>query len=211
MKYLLCALVGYALGCISPSWMVSKLKHTDIQKSGTKNLGTTNTFIHFGKGWGSLVLFCDMSKAFLSVKLCGWLFPEFVLAGVVAGCMAVIGHIFPFYNHFRGGKGIASFGGFILATDIRCFLFLLIVGCILSLIFNYGCSISFTAAALFPFLYSAKIGSRLAFIFLVACSTVIICKHIENIKKIRTGEERKIREFIKKYVFGGSRSHGELR
>lgn len=75
MEYLLCALVGYGLGCISPSWMISQIKHTDIQKSGTGNLGTTNAFIHFGKGWGSLVLNCDMAKAFLAVKLCVWLFP----------------------------------------------------------------------------------------------------------------------------------------
>lgn len=210
MEYLLCALVGYGLGCISPSWMISKVKHTDIQKSGTGNLGTTNTFIHFGKGWGSLVLICDMAKAFLAVKLCAWLFPGFTLAGVIAGCMAVIGHIFPFYNHFRGGKGIASFAGFVLAVDIWCFLLLLVVGCILSLIFNYGCSISFSAAALFPFLYSAKIGSGLAFLFLAVCSVVIICKHIDNIRKIRAGEERKIREFLKKYIFGRSQSYGKL-
>lgn len=150
MEYLLCALVGYGLGCISPSWMISQIKHTDIQKSGTGNLGTTNAFIHFGKGWGSLVLICDMAKAFLAVKLCVWLFPGFALAGVIAGCMAVIGHIFPFYNHFRGGKGIASFGGFILA----------------------------------------------------ACSVVIICKHIDNIRKIRAGEERnfqKVRKGVRRF------------
>lgn len=210
MEYLLCALVGYGLGCISPSWMIAKIKHKDIQKSGTRNLGTTNAFIHFGKGLGSLVLVFDMAKAFLAVKLCGWLFPGFALAGVVAGCMAVIGHIFPFYNHFRGGKGIASFGGFILAMDIWCFLILLVVGCILSMIFNYGCSISFSAAALFPFLYGIGTGSGSAFVILAACSAVIIYKHVDNIRKIRAGEEMKIREFLKKHILGRGGSYGEL-
>lgn len=201
MEYIFCALIGYGFGCVNPSWFISKAKKKDIRKSGTGNLGTTNTFIHFGKGWGSLVLVFDMAKAFLAVRLCGWMFPKFPLAVVVAGVMAVMGHIFPFYTGFHGGKGIASFGGFVLAVDIKCFLFLLVIGCILALIFNYGCSISFSAALMFPFLYVGKTGNVIGFMLLMVCSAVIACKHIGNIRKIKAGEEMQVRTFLATYIF----------
>ncbi len=72
-------------------------------QSGTGNLGTTNAFIHFGKGWGLFVLAFDMGKAITAVKLCEWLFPGMILTGIAAGCFAVIGHMFPVYTNFRSG------------------------------------------------------------------------------------------------------------
>ena len=205
MEYMICALFGYLFGCISPSWLVSRIKATDIRQSGTGNLGTTNVFIHFGKVWGCLVMFCDIGKAFTAVRLCGWLFPNLPLAVVIAGTMAVMGHIFPFYTGFHGGKGIACFAGFILAVDAGYFLLLLAVGCVLALLFNYGCSISFSAALLFPVLYAGKTGSFAAFLILALCSLVIIYKHMDNIRKIKAGEEMQIRTFLQVYVFGKER------
>lgn len=114
----------------------------------------------------SAVLLFDMFKAFAAVWLCRALFPEMELASVIAGSMAVIGHIFPFYLHFKGGKGIASLTGFILAADWKCFLFLLIVGCIAAVIVNYGCAISFSAASLFPVICLVKLQSVAAFAIL---------------------------------------------
>lgn len=207
MEYLICGCIGYGLGCLNPAYFISKWKHEDIRKKGTGNLGTTNTFINFGKGWGVLVLLVDMLKAFAAVKICGALFPGIILAEAVAGCMAVIGHIFPFYTKFQGGKGIASFGGFVLSVDWRLFLLLLLVGCIAAFIVNYGCGISFAAATLFPFLYAYELQSGAAFLLLSACSAVIICKHIDNIRKIRVGKEIPIRKFLKGYIL--RRSKGE--
>lgn len=117
MEYFICCFIGYGLGCMNPAYFISLLKHKDIRNSGTGNLGTTNTFMNFGKACGCAVLLFDMFKAFAAVWLCRALFPEMELASVMAGSMAVIGHIFPFYLHFKGGKGIASLAGFILATD----------------------------------------------------------------------------------------------
>lgn len=200
MEYFICGCIGYGLGCLNPAYFISKWKHKDIRNTGTGNLGTTNTFINFGKGWGCLVLLFDMMKAFLSVKLCGWLFPELMLAGVVAGCLAVIGHIFPFYTGFHGGKGIASFAGFVLSVDVLLFLALLAIGCIVAVLINYGCGISFAASVLFPFIYSYKLQSAAAFIILSVCSAVIIYKHIDNVRKIKAGEEMPIHQFLRNYV-----------
>lgn len=201
IEYIICAVIGYGLGTFNPTYLISRMKNKDIRKSGTGNLGTTNAFINFGKGWGSFVLICDMIKAIVAVKVCVWLFPGLALAGVLAGCMAVIGHIYPFYVGFKGGKGVACFGGLILAVDIKYFFILLAVGCCMALIFNYGCSISFSAAVLFPILYAGRVHSVAAFFLLMVCSGIIMYKHIDNIKKIKAGKEIPIREFLKKHIF----------
>lgn len=95
---MICVCIGYGFGAVNPAYLISKWKHQDIRNSGTGNLGTTNAFINFGKGWGFVVMLVDMLKAFLAVGLCRCLFPELALAGTVAGSMAVIGHIYPFYT-----------------------------------------------------------------------------------------------------------------
>lgn len=202
MEYFICCFIGYGLGCVNPAYFISLLKHKDIRNSGTGNLGTTNTFMNFGKACGCAVLLFDMFKAFAAVWLCRALFPEMELASVMARSMAVIGHIFPFYLHFKGGKGIASLTGFILATDGKCFLFLLIVGCIAAVIVNYGCAISFSAASLFPVICSVKLQSVAAFAILTVCSMAIVHKHMDNIQKIRAHKEMPIRQFLGNYIFG---------
>ena len=104
MDYIISVFLGYGLGCLNPAWFISRAKHIDIRKRGTGNPGTTNAFINLGKGWGLIVLVCDLCKAYAAVKVCQRLFPESALVGVVAGCAAVMGHIFPFYLKFHGGK-----------------------------------------------------------------------------------------------------------
>jgi glycerol-3-phosphate acyltransferase PlsY len=203
MEYVFCAMIGYGLGSINPSYLLSKLKHRDIRKYGTGNLGATNTFINFGRVWGGVVLSLDILKAFLAVAICQYLFPELLLTGSIAGTAAVLGHIFPVYLRLQGGKGIASLAGFILAADWRYFIFLLLVGSVLTLIFNYGCCISFSAALLFPYLYAYKVHSIPCFFILAFCSIAIIYKHLDNIRKIRDGKELPIREFLWKYIMKG--------
>lgn len=201
MEYFISTLIGYGLGCLNPTYFISIAKHIDIHKKGTGNPGTTNAFINFGKGWGIFVLFIDILKAFVAVKVCQYMFPSVRLVGIVAGCSAVLGHIFPFYMKFKGGKGIASLFGFVLAVDWKLFVILLVIGGILMLIFNYRCSLSFSTAILFPILCAAKMNSFAAFLILVVCSVAISYKHIENIKKIKAGEEMPIRTFLCCHIF----------
>lgn len=199
----ICTCIGYLLGTFNLAYLISKRKHRDITKSGTGNLGTTNTFMNFGKLYGVLVLICDMGKAVLAVLVCRYIFPDFLLGQIVGGSMAVVGHVFPFYNKFKGGKGVASFGGLILILDWKLFIAILIVGCIAALVFNYGCCISFSAAVLFPVLYGLKIQSIEIFMVLIVCGGVLAFRHMENIKKIKDGEEMPIRIFLLEHVLGG--------
>ena len=200
MYYLACAGLGYLLGSISPSYILSKVKNIDIRKDGTKNLGASNTFMHFGTFWGVFVMLFDIFKAFAAIKLCAFLFHEIPYAGLVAGSASVLGHNYPFYLKFKGGKGLARFGGFVLGVSPLLFLILLILCLIIAFILNYGCTMALSATVLFPIMVGIKYRSVAAFIIAAVCSASVFYKHTENIKRIKAGEETKFSVFIKKYV-----------
>lgn len=201
MELIFSACIGYGLGCLSPSYFLSKLKKKNLREHGSGNLGATNAFLHLGKKAGILIMIFDILKAVLAVKICQMLFPRYLLAGIIGGFMSVVGHVFPFYLEFKGGKGLACFGGFVLATDWKWFLILLTLGIILALIFNYGCVIPFSAASIYPFANWYKTHSIPSFLVLLMCSMVVFYKHIDNIKKIRAGEELEVRTFLKTKLF----------
>lgn len=201
MEYIVCAVLGYLIGAVNPSYILSKRKNIDLKKRGTRNLGATNTYMTMGKAYGTFVLLFDIMKAFLVVKVAIIVFPGVVLAGAVAGTAVIMGHIFPFYINFKGGKGVASLGGLVLALDWKCFILLLLTGLLLAVIFNWGCAISFSAAFLFPFLYAIKIHSPAIFLVLAVGSICVIYKHLENIRRIKEGREQPVRDFLKNHIF----------
>ena len=109
-------IIGYLLGCFNLAFIISKVKKIDLQNTGSKNLGASNTFITVGKGLGVLVGACDIFKCTLVVILVRVLFPEMDYLPYIAGVACVLGHMFPFYLKFKGGKGIASTGGVAIAV-----------------------------------------------------------------------------------------------
>ena len=200
MDYVFSSLIGYALGCISPSYILSRAKNVDIRKSGTKNLGASNTFIHFGRFWGIFVMLFDILKAFFAVKICALLFPRTVYGGLAAGCAAVIGHNYPAFLKFKGGKGLASFAGLVLGISPMMFLSLLILSLTIALIINYGCVVALAASVLFPIIVGIHYGSPIPLLIALICSVSVFYKHSKNIGRIKRGEEIKLTHFIKRYV-----------
>lgn len=201
MKIVICLLLGYLLGSLNPAALLAKLKKVNLRESGTKNLGASNTLLVMGKGYGAIVMVLDILKAFLSAKIANILLPELAIAGLVAGLGAVIGHVFPFYMHFQGGKGLASFGGMVMAFDPLMFLTLLILGLILMLVVNYSFVMPMTAAALFPIFVALKTKSISATLIAGIASVFVIVKHWSNIGKAKRGEETKIRDVVKTKIF----------
>lgn len=201
MGYVVCLLIGYGLGCINPAYIIARFLHIDLQKTGTQNLGTTNVFLSLGKGYGILTLIIDVLKGFLSVKLCQCFFPDLLFADLLGGFAAVIGHIFPIYLCFKGGKGLATLIGFMLANDWKSALFILLLGGLMALIFNYGCFLSFTSAILFPVVCGLQFQSVIAFLITCCCCFFIIHKHLKNLEKIRTQEELPLRTVIQNQLF----------
>ena len=198
VKYIFSATVGYLIGSLSPSSLVSRIKNKNIRECGTKNLGATNVALNFGKGLGALVMIFDIAKAFVSFKLMQAVFGAGALVGLVSGAAAVAGHIFPLHHGFRGGKGLASFGGLVLAYDPKIFLFLILTGFALMLAVNYSFILPFYGSLAFPFAVAVKGDGVLAFFVAVAASALVFVKHYPNMLKAKSGEDKTVREYIRK-------------
>lgn len=118
MIRLICLLIGYAFGCFQTSYIYGRLHGIDIRKYGSGNAGTTNSLRVLGKKAGAIVLICDMLKTGIAIVLVRLLFQErysdiMYLLAIYAAAGAILGHNFPFYLGFKGGKGIACTAGFI--------------------------------------------------------------------------------------------------
>lgn len=189
--------IGYLLGTLSPAALLAKWKEVDLRREGTGNLGATNTMMVMGKRYGALAMLLDIAKAFLAYKLAAWIFSELNVAGLLAGAAAMVGHIFPFYMKFKGGKGFATFGGMILAYDVRIFLFLLITGVILMIIVNYTVALHMYVALMLPILAAIVSGSTAEVLICTAASALFAAINWHIIGRARRGEDKKVRDFLR--------------
>lgn len=112
IKYILCALLGYFAGCFSPSYLLSRRRGFDIRTFGSGNAGATNMMLAAGLKPGLIVMALDVSKAFVVTFPLSLLLPP--LCAALAGLLCVLGHIFPVFLRFRGGKGTACLCGTVL-------------------------------------------------------------------------------------------------
>ena len=202
MQTLLSLVMGYFIGSLNPARFVAKRHHVDLKEEGTGNLGATNTALVLGRKAGYFVLFFDMFKSFFSYKLARLLFPHLVAAGVIACIGVILGHAFPIFHGFQGGKSLASFGGLVLAHDPLQFAILLTLGIIMALILNYGVYLAVTATALFPFLSYLRSGSLHVFLTTATASGIVLALHFGNLRRAITGEDPiHARDGLKK-IFG---------
>ena len=125
MNAILSLTLGYFVGCINPAAWLGKKKHVNLKETGTKNLGATNTAMVLGRKAGVFVLLFDILKSFFVAKAAKLIFPHLVCAGYLAAIGAILGHCFPVFLHFQGGKGLAAFGGMILYYNPRVFLIII--------------------------------------------------------------------------------------
>lgn len=187
--YPLIALIGYVIGTSNMAIYLAKLKGVDLAHAGgTGNPGASNALILMGWRAGVLVGAHDIGKAVLAVWLAGVLFPEIALSGAVAGVACVIGHMFPFYMHFRGGKGFAAYLGMTLALNWRFALGLLIAIALLVLVTDYIVVGTMTTVVSFP-AYCAATHHYVMALLLCVASAVIIYKHRSNLVRIANGTE----------------------
>lgn len=119
MVRILCLAIGYLFGLFQTSYIYGRMHGIDIRKHGSGNAGTTNTLRVLGKKAGAIVLFCDIMKTGLAMVLVRILFKNsygdiLPLLSLYAGAGAILGHNFPFYLRFKGGKGIACTAGLII-------------------------------------------------------------------------------------------------
>lgn len=183
---------AYLLGSFSTSITVSKLfYHQDIRQMGSGNAGATNTLRNFGAHKALLVVLGDGLKAALAMWLAQWLVgPEAML---YAGGLAVLGHIFPVYYGFQGGKGVMSAAAMILVFDWRMFLIMLAVFAATVLLTRIVSLASILAAVSFlPSMLLFHRDNLWYVLFSGALAAVVIWKHRSNIRRLAQGTESKL-------------------
>ncbi len=191
-QYILCILIGYLIGTVNPSYIIAKVRGFDIRKRGSGNAGASNALMLFGRFFGIACALFDIAKATLAIRLCEALFPSLSFTLAITGVSSVIGHIFPFYMGFRGGKGLACIGGTILAFNWVLFLIMLVGEAILAVLVNYICFVPMTASVIFPIVYGIMSRDLWGALILCILIPVIFYKHKENIVRIRRGEEMRL-------------------
>jgi len=214
VERLLCLAIGYVFGTFQTAVLYGKIKGVDIRKVGSGNAGTTNTLRVLGAKAGFTVLFGDMIKCLLAVTLVRFLFANndlkyLLMIYTAAGC--VLGHDFPFFLRFKGGKGIAVTAGNCIAFGWQFVL----AGLLSFLIpFNITHYVSLGSLVLYTvfFLQMVFMGqtghfvglsqSNLAEMYLIVLIMTILAfyQHRANIKRLLTGSERKTYIFKKNKV-----------
>lgn len=199
MKYLITAFVGYLLGTINVAYILGRIKGFDIRETGSQNAGASNAKLSFGWAAGVMVALIDFAKAALAIFICSNLFPDDEFIKHLAGFMAIIGHIYPFYMQFRGGKGFACYIGMLLALDWKYALVILLLNLIIALVTNYIIAATFFTVTITPIYYIYRQKPIEIIILSVILAIIIIYKHKINIIRFKNKEEKRI--FEKNIIF----------
>jgi glycerol-3-phosphate acyltransferase PlsY len=187
---LLCAVLGYLLGAIPFGLLVTRLAGLgDVRKIGSGNIGATNV-LRTGKKWAAaLTLLLDGGKGAVAVLLAHRL--AGVDGAVIAGAAAVVGHIFPIWLGFKGGKGVATFFGVMLAAYWPAGLLAIVTWLLVAYIWKISSLAALAAAALTP-TYAILLGQLSYGLLAMALAVIIFITHRENIHRLWRGEESRI-------------------
>lgn len=206
MERVICLIIGYVFGLFQTAYIYGKMHGIDIRNYGSGNAGTTNTMRVLGTKAGLLVLFGDIIKCILAIVVTGFLFdkshPDMVyLLKLYAAAGAILGHNFPFYLQFKGGKGIAATAGLILSFHP----YFIPVGVILffgtfftthyvslgSLLVYAGFMIEIVVLGQMGIFGMSQ--AHLIELYVIAAFLTVMAyyKHRENIARLLKGEERK--------------------
>lgn len=207
LEYIYFILVAYLLGSFPSAILIGKIFYKiDVREFGSGNAGATNTFRVLGKKAGLPVLFLDVLKGFLSVNLIAFLdLIPFSIDGIFElqltfGIAAVIGHLFPVFTGFRGGKGIATLLGILIGIHPTAAICSSLVFIIIFLIFKFVSLASIIASLSFPiliYLLSDSTPNSLI-IFSIFVPVLSLITHQKNIERLVRGEETKAKILKKK-------------
>ncbi len=188
IQIILSAIAGYLLGSLNSSLIVGKFYGVDIRKHGSGNAGTTNALRTLGKKAALFVLLGDVVKGILAYAV-GYYIYSGQLGGMLGGTAAILGHIWPVFFGFKGGKGVLTSLAVLLLIDWPIALGLLGIFFIILLITRYVSLGSIVAAALFPVAVGALGRSFETIVFSGIIAVLIVVKHYENIKRLLGGTE----------------------
>lgn len=196
-RIIICLLTGYGFGCFSTGYFVGKMQHVDIRKYGSGNVGTTNALRTLGKKAALITLFGDVVKCVIPVLLIKFVFFRNLsyteLLGLYTALGVVLGHSFPFYLGFKGGKGIAVLVGTILTFDWKIFLICILTFLVVVLVTRYVSVGSLLMETEFVvFVAVTRPGDWHMLCVSVVFAVLAFFTHRENIKRLFHGTENKI-------------------
>lgn len=191
--WILFVIIAYLIGSISSGYLIGKLtKGIDIRQYGSKNAGATNAFRVLGKKAGLATLIFDGVKGLIIILVAHMIgFSPTIV--IISGIAAIVGHNWPIFFGFRGGRGIATSIGIMFGISWQVFLTVLIIGLIPLAITRYVSLGSIVGAIIFP-IVMYFFGEPLPYIiFAIIMSVLAIVRHIPNIRRLMAGTEKKIR------------------
>lgn len=186
---------GYLLGNLNGAILISRfLMHDDVRNHGSGNAGLTNYFRTYGGFQSLLVIVIDAAKCVLSCLLAAWLLPQYGMqARMVAGGVCILGHCFPVFAGFKGGKGILCGAALAAATDWRVFMIIIGLFILVIALTRFVSLGSVLAAAAFAASYLVFWwGDWLTCVIAVAAAVFVIYRHRENIGRLIRGTESKL-------------------
>lgn len=189
MQYIIVIVLCYILGCSNMAKYIAFFKKVDLSAGGSGNPGASNAVILMGWGAGVLVALHDIGKAALAVILARLVFPDAPLIGAVAGVSAVLGHIYPFWMKFKGGKGFASYLGMTIALHWKFAIAVLLLVVAVTLITDYIVAATTTTIVIVPIGLGILTSSWLLPLILLIASAVIALKHKDNYVRMYHGTE----------------------
>lgn len=202
---IICLLIGYGFGCIQTAYIIGKaVKNVDVREHGSGNAGTSNVIRVVGRRAGLAVFICDVLKAVAAFVVCALIFEGggsffednlWLIPGLYAGLGVILGHNFPFFLKFKGGKGIASSLGVVLALDWRAAIVVYVVGFLILVLTRYISLTSLTMSLVLPlmlFVLNHQPETLIVTIFMAAMAFFL---HRGNIQRLLGGTERKLNLF----------------
>ena len=192
MEYFFLLIFGYLLGSISGAIIISRfLKLPDPRASGSKNPGATNVLRLGNRQAATATLIFDILKGTVAVSIANWLIGN-SLGMCLAGISVFIGHLFPIYFKFKGGKGVATGLGIFLAINLKVFAALIVTWIIIAVISRYSSLAAITSALTAPFWSFLLIPDKNFSILAIMISIFLVCRHMSNIKRLLKKTETKI-------------------
>ncbi len=197
MSYIIAALLGYLLGCSNMAWYLAKARGVDLRSGGSGNPGASNATILMGWRAGVAVGLHDIGKALIAVILVRLLFPNRSFVAETAGVACVLGHIFPVFLKFRGGKGFASFIGMMVALNWKAALIILVGVVVITVVTDYIVCGTTWAVLILPAWTAYSTHAWIPVGILCIATAVILFKHRENYLRIFRRTEIGLRSTIK--------------
>lgn len=194
-----CISIGYFIGSLNFGVIISRIYGQDIREKGSGNAGATNMMRVYGKKASALTLACDAMKTIVAVLIARFLVLGYIGA-YIAGISAIIGHAWPIYFKFKGGKGVAAISAFCLITEPWIFLIELVIFVVILFSFKMVSLGSVSIALIFPFMVFLFRGAGIHVVLALLAAALVVFLHRQNIVRIFNHTEHKFNLGKKKKV-----------